>query len=321
VRATGSGMGCPDWPKCFGSWIPPTSVDQLPAGYKEQNAAYRERKNQKFARFLTAVGMSETANHLLHDPGVLREEDFNATKTWVEYLNRLVGVAIGLMIIGVVIAGWPVRRARPDVASREVGVARKLFTGAVLLLILVIVQGWFGSIVVSTNLTSWTITVHMFLAIVMVALLVWLMVRSGDPIQPLHRSVRVWALAALAVLLVQVFLGTEVRSMIDLAAREISDRNQWIVSTGTNFVIHRSFSWVVIGVLLTLAWKLRKSVTEKPSYLVPILLLLCSVLTGTAMAWFGVPAAMQPAHLLVAVISIGWTFQLYLQAGHTTTHG
>src|SRR6185295_10672616 len=111
VRSTGSGMGCPDWPTCFGRLIPPTTVDQLPANYKEEYAAFRQKKNQKFARYLTLIGLNETADKIANDQAILIEADFNATKTWVEYINRLVGVIIGLLIIALFISSRKTRSA------------------------------------------------------------------------------------------------------------------------------------------------------------------------------------------------------------------
>jgi len=295
-------MGCPDWPRCFGSWVPPTRVDQLPADYKEQYAALRDRKNQKFASYLSLLGLDDTAQRIREDPSIRVENDFNVSKTWVEYVNRLVGVFIGILIIGLFLVSWRTRQAAP-----------RLFSGSLLLLILVIFQGWFGSIVVSTNLTQWTITVHMFLAIMMVVLLAWLLVRSGDRVPKAPVSVRPWLVGAMAALLVQIFLGTQVREALDRLSATVQ-RENWIAMAGQDFLIHRSFSWVVILLLAGVYIQLRKTTSEKALYLVPFLLILCSVLTGLVMAYFAVPPAFQPLHLLVAVVSFGWLFQVYLQS-------
>ena len=160
VRSTGSGMGCPDWPKCFGRWIPPSSVSELPSNYKEVYAAYRQKKNIRFAKYLSTFGMKETGERILNDPNVLHENDFNPTKTWIEYINRVIGVIIGFLIFAVLLVSWKFRKTQANITII-----------AAIAFLLVGIQGWIGSFVVSTNLTPWTITVHMFLALVIVAVI------------------------------------------------------------------------------------------------------------------------------------------------------
>ena len=298
VRATGSGMGCPDWPKCFGQWVPPSSIDQLPSDYKETFARGREKKNQKFARYLRVVGMNETADKMMADKNILTETDFNAVKTWIEYLNRVVGVVIGLLIVALFWSSWIFRKIRPT-----------LFWVSLATLVAVIFQGWFGSIVVSTNLTTWTITIHMFIALVIVSMLNYLLWSSTDSrMGDAHPSIK-WILVACSVaLLIQIFLGTQVREAIDQLA--VLSRESWISSLGLEFILHRSFSWLVVGLHLFLLWKLRETtgaITLTQSLFV---LILCSFLTGIGLAYLNVPAFLQPIHLGLASICFG--LQQYL---------
>jgi heme a synthase len=303
VRTTGSGMGCPDWPKCFGYWVPPTSVNQLPADYKETFSALRDNKNQKFARYLSAVGFEETATAILNDKSILEETDFNPTKTWIEYLNRLVGVTIGLLIVALFVKSIQLRSQ--DSSFLWLSMAT---------LLTVIIQGWFGSIVVSTNLTSWTITIHMLLAFVLVALLVLLYVKSGEPraIKALT-GIKVLLAVCMVLLVTQVLLGTEVRAAIDRASSLLMPRETWISEVWSEFVVHRSFSWVVVLFHGIFAARLIKTTGRNPLTLGLILLILLTLLTGAGMAYFAMPAFLQPIHLLVATVTFGIQFLLFLR--------
>ncbi len=314
VRSTGSGMGCPDWPKCFGQWVPPTSVNELPSNYKEVYAAYRDKKNQRFARYLTEFGFQDTADKILTDESVKEEADFNPVKTWIEYLNRVVGVIIGFLIFAVFVYSVRYRNSN-----------RELTIISFLSFIMVGFQGWIGSFVVSTNLTPWTVTVHMFLAMVIVALLIYLLqatnklkikVNIPSPVVQLPFT-KVLLVFCMAALLVQILFGTQVREGIDRVAAEIKGRENWISAIGLDFIIHRTFSWVVLVSNVILVIKLWKMQRVNRFALSVILLILGTILTGASMAWFAVPPFLQPVHLLLATVTFGVQFLLMLQVNNT----
>lgn len=291
-------MGCPDWPKCFGQWVPPTSVEQLPENYKEVYSAYRDKKNQKFARYLSTIGLEETAIKIMEDKSILHEADFNPIKTLVEYINRLIGVIIGGFIILLFVKSWKFRKTSPS-----------LFLYSTLTLIAVIIQGWFGSIVVSTNLTTWTITIHMLVALLIVAFLIYLYHKSSQPAEngkiEVSTDIKILLLSSSIVLLIQIVLGTEVREAIDVIAASMANRNLWIGRLGLEFLVHRSFSLVVLIINVLLVFKLMKTSYNKTLSRILLILILGAILTGAGMGYFGVLPVLQPIHLLLATITFG----------------
>lgn len=272
MRSTGSGMGCPDWPKCFGNWIPPTDISELPADYKTQ----------------FAVAGKEIA-------------DFNIFKTWTEYLNRLVGVLIGIFIFITVLFAIPYLKSD-----------KKVFWLSFLAFILVGLQGWIGAKVVATDLATWLITIHMLLALVIVGLLIYTITRSQDfvieQLQP-DSYLKQLIVLSLIVSLVQTISGTQVREAVDQVAMRIDNRFLWTDQLGSIFLWHRSWSILNLGVSFFLMIRYKKvfhqhSIIYK-SGLALILLMSTQALTGAILVNFGFPGQFQSLHLTLGSLTAG----------------
>ncbi|OEK01724.1 cytochrome oxidase assembly protein [Roseivirga sp. 4D4] len=308
VRSTGSGMGCPDWPKCFGSWVPPTSVDELPADYKEDYVRQRVEKNKKFSKYLTALGFDDLAYQVENDPSILEEEDFNAVKTWVEYVNRLIGAVIGLLIFGTFVLS--IRYWKKD---------RPITVLSFVAFVLVGFQGWIGSIVVSTNLLQWMITIHMLLAIVIVCLLIYVYFRSKreglSQLTGLSGKLKWLVIACLLFTVIQVVLGTQVREGIDMVATYAA-RSEWISNLGLTFLIHRSYSLLLLALHVYMFYMLLRSVELKSITKWLLIIVAVEILSGAIMAYFGVPAFIQPIHLLLGTVIVGVQYYLLLLINH-----
>lgn len=301
VRVTGSGMGCPDWPRCFDQWIPPISIEQVPLNYKEKYVAQRQKKVDKFSGMLSAIGMTEVANALKNDPNLTKEEDFNVRKTWTEYINRLLGFLAGNAVM--IIFFWTSIFYRSN---------RPLWLLTFLNLVFMIFQGWFGSIVVASNLVPWTITIHLFFALLIIAIQLYI-IRIVSPSQSKNLIVSklVYYLIWLSFLITfyQMFLGTQVRESIDELTRLGISREQWADYLGLSFFIHRSFSWLVLLLLTFIAIQNeRKYKLKTLRWLYAILAV--ELLSGVVLVHLDMIALVQNAHLLFASILLGILFML-----------
>jgi len=312
VRSTGSGMGCPDWPKCFGSWVPPTSVEQLPSDYKEIYSNQRHEKNLRFAKYLQMFGMQETATKIERDPSIREEADFNPLKTWIEYLNRLMGVVIGMLIVGLFLYSVRLRKTYPVI-----------FWLSLAVLVTVIFQGWIGSIVVSTNLLPGMISFHMLLALLIVMLLIVVYHKADRysglvPDLGFSLKVKVLLLICALIYLLQLFKGIGIREGVDHLLQMGNERSKVLEMIGQSFYFHRSFSWVIlIGHILLVYWiwgSAKGSFANRVGAFLAVLVFL-EIVTGALMGYFAIPAFIQPIHLLIASLIFGFQVYLYLLIG------
>lgn len=284
VRTTGSGMGCPDWPTCFGQWIPPVSESELPANYQQIYA----------------------------DRGYL-ETEFNATKTWIEYANRLLGVTTGLLILLTVVFSY-----------RFLKIDKPVFYFSLAAFILVAFQGWLGSRVVASNLMPGMITAHMITAQIIVGLLIYAIVRSQKEllekvqIGTVPKAFPMVLKVVMGMTLLQMIMGTQVREAVDIIAHQMdySSREEWIERLPIIFLVHRSFSSLVLFSNLWLVWRLIKSV-DRTSLLyrlafVLLGLIVSTILLGVVMDRLHVPAFAQPFHMWLASLIFGTQFFIYM---------
>ena len=272
VRAAGAGLGCPDWPQCFGMWIPPTNAADLPAQY---------------------------------DASL-----FNPLHTWLEYINRLVGVLIGFLITLTFIISFSYRKKDPAVT---------IASGAAF--VMVLFQGWLGGQVVRSGLSAGMITIHMIVAMIILTTLLYACFRAmNDKLQitisSSSKKTFFWLGGTILFLtLAQLVLGTQVREEVDIAKNVMEmPRAAWIDSLGFLYEIHRSFSWLILilgGVLVYYNKKLKAPERlVKLGWIVAALILL-QMFVGLGLERLEMPGTLQVIHLVSVAILICAEF-LYL---------
>jgi cytochrome c oxidase assembly protein subunit 15 len=270
VRASGAGLGCPDWPKCFGSWLPPASAAELPPQF---------------------------------DPSL-----FNPTLMWTEYLNRLLGVAVGFFILATVVLAWRHHRREPGI----------LWT-CIVALLLTAFQGWLGGRVVAHELAAWIVTAHMIVALVIVQLLLYATVQTWQSTS----TVRVAGVPLVVLIIVTMFqigLGTQVRGAIDVALDNGVPRADAVESVGSLDHLHRYGALAVFaGAIVVVAW-LRRATRENTLVrwsTVVLALAALQVALGIVMAYVSLVPAAQVLHLSVASLLLGGETVLLLVSRKT----
>jgi len=279
VRASGAGLGCPDWPKCYGQWIPPTEISQLPAGF---------------------------------DPTT-----FNPMLTWMEYANRLLGVGTGLLIVATLVSALRHHRRRPRLLWPTLGAA--LLVGFEGWLGGQVVRSGLQPWMVTAHLVFALVIVTLLLYASFHARAAAHggEVETTDP-RRRRLSYYTAALLVLTLVQVAIGTQVRAGIGAALQADPELPRTEWLAQVPMADTAHRATSQVVLfGVIALWLW-MRRHLGDETRLLrnaqSVVALVLVQLGLGALLVYMDVPVAAQVLHLSAASLLIGGLTLLGLQA-------
>ena len=297
VRATGAGLGCPDWPKCWGQLIPPWKVEQV--DLDKINYERFEKKARRLGRDPATV----TPEHIL--------ESFNPVHTWTEFINRLVSLPVGFFSVGAVIAAFYLPRG----PSRG-----KMIGLSIASLVIVLVNAVMGAMIVFSGLKPGIITIHLALAFLLIFILVYCRreVAESEPFQA-GKGLAPWVWGMLALVMVEGILGSQVREMTDVLAKSHlgEAREDWIWELEQSFIylVHRSFSWLIVLLMGLIAWKAKRLGILELRAKAMVGLVLSMMVMGLVLAQVGIFPWVQVLHVgaasLMVTVLCDWSLVLH----------
>ena len=307
VRTTQSGMGCPDWPTCFGSAIPPTDASQVmfqPNHIYKKGQFIIHNDSLKYA-------IEKFTSTTTYNPNNWKQYEkhnyakFEVINTWIEYINRLLGALLGLLILVQVAWSLVYYQQNPKIVWLSLGLV--FLTGF---------QAWLGKTVVDSNLELIKITLHLFGALAMVFLSVYILfLIKGKHRISVDRKVILLNILLGVLVLIQIVMGTQVRGQIDNLVEfgENLDRSGWIAQLNMWFYIHRSFSLVVAALVgyIYLQSKRKPQAAQLMQRVLVVVIL--EIVVGAILAYADFPKAAQPIHLLLSSILIALIFSNILK--------
>ena len=308
VRMTGSGMGCPDWPKCFGYYIPPTSEEQITwksnTTYKEgliiikDEVLFVAESDLKTEKNFNPENWTAYTKHSYNK--------FNKFHTWTEYINRLVSVLAGFVFLFLIHGAFKLRKTDKRIP--------RLAFGAFFLMLF---EAWLGKTVVDTNLTPAIITVHMVIGLIIIGLLLWLrfIVTNKKIIYKYNALFNKLLIISVIFSLIQIAMGTQVRQFIDEQVKlyGFENKNHSLMNPSFKFYFHRSFTIAIVLVNLGMFYinQLKNLGYTLVNWIVFLIFL--EAITGILMYYAEIPIGTQAIHLLAGALLFGLQFYLWLQ--------